>query len=119
MYYYSVEYELRFVSLKTIMYMHIYPLLLYTFYVLPGWNHPINTKAGGCSMSFYRLVPLLRRDAETVGQTLQTGDLSRARSAHTTRMERTLQDLLERYQDSEFSTTAFLKACSALYGPLP
>ncbi|XP_060561257.1 uncharacterized protein LOC132721027 isoform X1 [Ruditapes philippinarum] len=36
-----------------------------------GWHHRIDRKAGGCSMSFYRLVPLLRREADTVGQTLQ------------------------------------------------
>ena len=30
-----------------------------------GWHHRMNNKAGG-ALSFYRLVPLLRREAELV-----------------------------------------------------
>jgi len=38
-----------------------------------GWHHRVNGKAGGNSLDFYRLVPLLLREADLVTIAVETG----------------------------------------------
>ena len=57
------------------------------FLNFPGWHHRLNSKAGMGGLSFYRLVPLLRREATLMELALRSGDLQRDRRGTTRRLE--------------------------------
>ena len=42
-----------------------------------GWHHRLNSKAGMSGLGFYRIVPLLRREAVLMDLALRAGDLRR------------------------------------------
>ena len=68
-------------------------------------------------LGIYRLLPLLRREAELVKMNVTAADLQRDHSMMVTTLEARLQDAWDRYLTSEISTSHFLKAVSNLYGP--
>ena len=49
-------------------------LLTTYFYYFVGWHRHFIGKAGGAQLHFYRLVPALRQEANTVGITLRLVD---------------------------------------------
>ena len=69
-----------------------------------------------CGLGFYRIVPLLRREATLMALSLRSGDLQRDRRGVTRRLEERLQLNWDRYMEKEMSTAAFLRGCGSLYG---
>ena len=74
----------------------------------------MNGKAGGNSLGFYRLVPLLLREADLVTIAIETGDLSRYSSPHSIRQQAALATLWDQYQDG-LKTSRFLERAGDLY----
>lgn len=70
-------------------------------------------------LGFYRLVPLLRREAVLMEMALRAGDLQRDTRGVYRRLETRLQDNWNRYLENELTTTQFLRACGSLYGVRP
>lgn len=70
-------------------------------------------------LGFYRLVPLLRREATLIEIALRGSDLQRDRRGVHRRLETRLEEYWTRYMDHEITTTAFLRACGSLYGVRP
>ena len=68
-------------------------------------------------LGIYRLVPLLRREAQLVELNVTAADLERELSAMTTHLEKRLLEAWDRYMEEELTTSQFLRAVSYLYGP--
>jgi len=64
-------------------------------FLFSGWHHRVNGKAGGNSLGFYRLVPLLLREADLVTIAVETRDLSRYSSPHSIQQQAALETLAE------------------------
>ena len=80
----------------------------------------MNSRAGHARLSFYRLVPLLRKEADIVK--LQTRLVSEALLTVETRtkytkIERGVQEIWAKYETNEMSTAQLLRGCSRLYAP--
>lgn len=88
----------------------------YILCIFSGWHHRLNSKAGMSGLGFYRLVPLLRREATLIEIALRGSDLQRDRRGVHRRLETRLEEYWTRYMDHEITTTAFLRACGSLYG---
>ena len=84
-----------------------------------GWHHRLNNKAGMSGLGFYRLVPLLQREATLMQAALGGGDLQRDMRGTYRRLETRLEEYWAKYMDHEMSTTSFLRAYSSLNGVLP
>ncbi|OWF52790.1 hypothetical protein KP79_PYT19774 [Mizuhopecten yessoensis] len=80
-----------------------------------GWLHRLNVKAGHGTTLFYRLVPLLVREATIVETSVAAEDFSRDNRAVNSRMEKQLTAATDSYMTDGLSTTAFLRKCAALY----
>ncbi|KAJ8313849.1 hypothetical protein KUTeg_008410 [Tegillarca granosa] len=83
-----------------------------------GWHHRLNAKATEAGLGFYRLVPLLRREAELVTIKITSDDLERDINARMTKLENNIQTALDRYVNNEVSTSHFLKICANLYAQM-
>lgn len=70
-------------------------------------------------LGFYRLVPLLKREATLMELALRSGDLQRDSRGASRRLDTRLEQYWAQYLDHEMSTTAFLRACGSLYGVRP
>ena len=70
-------------------------------------------------LGFYRLVPLLQREATLMEMALRASDLQRDTRGTYRRLETRLEEYWAKYMDHEMSTTAFLRACGSLYGVRP
>ena len=68
-------------------------------------------------LGVYRLLPLLRREAQLVELNVTAADLERDISSLTTNLELRLQDAWDQYTDDHLSTSKFLKTVGHLYGP--
>ena len=79
-----------------------------------GWHHRVNGKAGGNPLGFYRLVPLLLREAELVTIAVETGDLSRYCSPRSIQQQAALETLWNHYVDG-MKTSRFLERAGELY----
>lgn len=77
----------------------------------------MNHRAGDAGLGVYRLVPLLRREAELVHANVTSGDLQRDQRTGATRLDARLQEAWTEYMANEISTTTFLRRCSHLYRP--
>ena len=102
----------------------VYNLLIGLFYYiaenisfLSGWHHRLNVKAGMAGLGIYRLIPLLRREAELVEMNVIAADLERDLSRTTTDIERRLTDAWDKYMTQEITTSQFLQRVAHLYGP--
>jgi len=80
-----------------------------------GWHHRLNRKAGMAGLGFYRLVPLLRREAELVELAVRGGDLCRDRRNAATRLDNQLTQLWDEYMADELTTARLLRICGDLY----
>ena len=78
-----------------------------------------SAESEGCDdwPGLYRLVPLLRREAELVAINVTAEDLERDVSRVTTALERRLQDAWGLYMVGDLSTSKFLTRVGHLYAP--
>ena len=83
-------------------------------FLFSGWHHRVNGKAGGNSLGFYRLVPLLLREADLVTIAVETRDLSRYSSPHSIQQQAALETLWQKYVDG-LKTSRFLERAGGLY----
>ena len=67
-------------------------------------------------MGFYRLVPLLQREANLVQIAVETGDLSRHSSSRSKRHETTINIIWKDYSNGGLKTSAFLRKVGDVYG---
>ena len=85
-----------------------------------GWHHRLNNRAGHRGLSFYKLVPVLRREAELARlQVRLVGDGQGGRDARPTyrRLDAMITKLWDQYTAGEITTARLLRGCSRLYGP--
>ena len=68
-------------------------------------------------LGLYKLVPLLRREAELVAINVTAEDLERDVSRVTTVLERRLQEAWDLYMVGDLSTSKFLTRVGHLYAP--
>ena len=106
---------MQYTAVKMV-YSSNFSLLICTFIFFSGWHHRLNSKAGMSGLGFYRLVPLLKREAALMELALRGGDLQRDNRGMYRRLETQLWENWAKYLEHEISTTAFLKACGSLYG---
>ena len=74
----------------------------------------MNARSGQPGLGFYRLVPLLRREAELVDVSVSADDLHGDRRATSDALDSRLQTAWD-YMDKEISTSKFLRICSSMY----
>ena len=85
-----------------------------------GWHHRLNNGAGYRGLSFYQLVPVLRREAELARlQVRLIGDGQGERDARSTyrRLDAMITKLWDQYTVGEITTARLLRGYSRLYGP--
>ena len=92
-----------------------YVFLLNLLYI--GWHNRLNSKAQNNSQSFYKLVPLLLLEADTVKRSIVAGDLDREVNKRYTDLDNKLQETWESYIHNDISTFAFLRTVGRLYRP--
>ncbi|WAR28146.1 hypothetical protein MAR_013850, partial [Mya arenaria] len=80
-----------------------------------GWHHRINSKAECAGLGFYRLVPLLRREAESVKLAVDGGDLDRRSSKISTQMDKSINERSEQYLEGTLQTSQFLQTVGGIY----
>ena len=68
-------------------------------------------------LGVYRLLPLLRREAQLVDLNVTAADLERDTSTLTKELELRLQDAWDSYMDEALTTSKFLRTVAHLYGP--
>lgn len=81
-----------------------------------GWDHRMNSKARGLSLSFYQQPPPpLQREADIVKTRIAASDLERdvRRTSHLTQQKITAA--ADRYMAQENSSGAYLKICGSIY----
>ncbi|XP_053400515.1 uncharacterized protein LOC123558320 [Mercenaria mercenaria] len=85
-----------------------------------GWHNRLNSACAGHTLSFYRLVPALRSEAECVGYEVahvrQGVSTRRIRPVSKT-IENKIQNVLEEYSAKNIETGDLLKECGKIYGP--
>ena len=87
---------------------------MYYFYSVAGWHHRVNQQ-NGAGLGFYRITPLLRREAQLVKLQVDSGDLVRAPSC--VRREAAPKKCWDEYIDGTLQTSVFLHKVSSLYAP--
>ena len=86
-----------------------------------GWHTRLIANAGRANLTFYLLVPLLRREADLVDITVRLvseEQILRDTRAKYGRLQQQLQDIWERYGEDELTASQLLKECSKFYGPM-
>ena len=87
---------------------------------IEGWHTRLIANAGRANLTFYLLVPLLRREADLVDitQRLVTEEqILRDHRNKYRRLQQQLQDLWKRYANDDLSASQLLKECAKFYGP--
>ena len=79
-----------------------------------GWHTRLNQKSND-GRGIYRLIPKLRREAELIAVSVASEDLARETNRRYTRLDDQLSTLWTSYQDSQMTTTSFLKRVGQLY----
>ena len=103
--------------LKCSQYDIIHLLMYKTFILFSGWHYRLNVKAGMAGLGVYRLLPLLRREAQLVDLNVAAADFERDISTVTTKLELRLQDAWDSYMSENITTSKFLRTVAHLYGP--
>lgn len=86
-----------------------------------GWHHRLNNMAGHQSLTFYRLVPVLRREAENIHyelRHLREGTSTRRVRASVVARDARLQKLWQQYRDKDIATGTLLAECAKYFGPV-
>ncbi|KAK3085388.1 hypothetical protein FSP39_002601, partial [Pinctada imbricata] len=82
-----------------------------------SWHRRFIGRAGGDKLHFYRLVPALKREAETIDITVQLVNeqqLTRYQRQTHKKTQQKLEDLWDRYEDKQIKTSVFLDAAGRL-----
>ena len=85
-----------------------------------GWHHRLNRSAGYQPLTFYRLVPVLRAEAENVSYELRhlgNGSATRRVRPTVNTVEKKIQTLWDQYSSKTIDTSALLAGCAEVYGP--
>jgi hypothetical protein len=85
------------------------------FAFISGYHNRLNAKAG-VGLGFYRLVPHLRQEAEIAKLLVEGGDLRRATTSRSGKVNKALATLWKRYEDGEVQTSEFLASVGNIYG---
>ena len=91
------------------------------FYIKLGWHRRINAKAGRASIPFYVLVPLLHQEAEHAqlqAKLLSSRKLRKYQRTTYKKLQGRIFKLWERYEETEMSTSSFLREAGQLYSPV-
>ena len=87
---------------------------------ISGWHHRLNNREAHKGLTFYKLVPLLRKEAQQVTvavRLMANGQGGRDQRPTYRRLDSKVQELWEKYLSGEISTARLLRGCSQLYGP--
>lgn len=87
---------------------------------MKGWHRRINGKAGRSLLHFYLLVPLLRKEANTVDiQMRQVEEQALVRHQRTTykKLQGRISELWQKYDEKQVKTSEFLREIGHLYAP--
>ena len=79
-------------------------------------HHRINSKAAGTGLGFYRIVPLLRREAELVRLAVESGDLDRGTTKRTSQLDLSIESCWDQYTAGTMRTSDFLTTIGTNYG---
>ncbi|KAK3083417.1 hypothetical protein FSP39_022105 [Pinctada imbricata] len=90
----------------------IHVLILYSF---SGWHTRLNQKSGGAP-GVYRLIQLLKVEAELMEASIAAGDMYRETNRHYRRLDEKLKEAWTNYMSSDLSTGGFLRTVGNLYG---
>ncbi|XP_053398907.1 uncharacterized protein LOC128556928 [Mercenaria mercenaria] len=85
-----------------------------------GWHNRLNSDCGYRSLSFYRMVPALRKqalDTEIDIDELLDHGVGRQQRRQTRHCEKEISELWDQYEKKELSATKFLQGISHVYGP--
>ena len=86
-----------------------------------GWHRRLNTRAQGCHLPFYVLVPLLHAEANLLPlQVLLVGEkkMSRYQRVDTRLKQAKLFQLWAAYREEEVTVSQLLRECAKLNGPI-
>ena len=93
---------------------------MYFFYIKLGWHRRNNAKAGGASLPFCVLVPLFHQEAEHAqlqAKLLSSRKLRKYQRTTYKKLQRIFK-LWERYEETDMSTSSFLREAGQLYSPV-
>ncbi|XP_052796013.1 uncharacterized protein LOC128228633 [Mya arenaria] len=80
-----------------------------------GWHNRLNQKAGGSGLGFYRLVPVLRREAELVQMSVESENLERRGNVRCLRQDNTIRTLADDYLNGDMRTSEYLGRIGDVY----
>ncbi|KAK3108953.1 hypothetical protein FSP39_019661 [Pinctada imbricata] len=94
----------------------VFQLSIRTNNDVEGWHTRLNQKSSS-GRGTYRLIPLLRREAELIAVSVQSEDLARETNRRYTRLDDKLQVLWTNYQDptTQMTTSTFLRKIGQIY----
>ncbi|XP_060569664.1 uncharacterized protein LOC132728071 [Ruditapes philippinarum] len=98
----------------------VYGLTIRTNNDCEGWHNKLNRKAGGLSLSFYRLVPVLQCEAEEVSyelRHLRDGISTRRVRPAARKIGEKIRELWKNYSAGNIQTSELLEGCASVYGP--
>ncbi|KAK3086363.1 hypothetical protein FSP39_017402 [Pinctada imbricata] len=98
--------------------MHVKFRTLISVFIVSGWHRRFASRTGATNLQFYRLVPELKKEAETVSIAAQLVDeqqLTRYQRDTYRRQQGQLFDLWDRYEDRAIKTSAFLTAVGKIF----
>ena len=81
---------------------------------LAGWYHRLNNRVGNRGLTFYKLVPLLRKEAEYVRvevRLMANGQGGRDTRPTYRQLDQKIRDLWDQYSSVEISTARLLRGC--------
>jgi hypothetical protein len=87
------------------------------FETVSGGFLPNGPNMGHHCCSFYKLAPLLLKEARLVETRIASGNMHRDVRPGTVNIQTRLDDAWNRYDAGEISAGHFLRLCSALYAP--
>lgn len=85
-----------------------------------GWHHRLNSRAGYQGLTFYRLVPVLRKEAELAimaSRMVVDGVAGRERRPVYKNINEKIENLWNKYSRQEITTSQLLRFCARIYGP--
>ncbi|KAK3089542.1 hypothetical protein FSP39_004440 [Pinctada imbricata] len=93
----------------------VYQLTVRTNNDIEGWHTRLNQKSGGAP-GVYRLIQLLKVEAELMEASIAAGDMYRETNRHYRRLDEKLKEAWTNYMSSDLSTGGFLRTVGNLYG---
>ena len=85
-----------------------------------GWHHRLKNRAGHRGLTFYKMVPVLRKEAELVKMHVRLvadGQGGRDRRPRYRSLDEKVNNLWAQCRAGTISTARLLRGCAKLYGP--